>query len=70
VNPDYVPRFDAAGLQIAAVGEDGDVRAMEIPGYRFYIATLFHPQLESHREKPSPLVSAFVNAARGLAASA
>ena len=70
VNPEYVTRFEAAGLRIAGVGGGGEVRAVELPGHRFYVTTLFHPQLESQPARPSPLVSAFVNAARGRPASA
>jgi CTP synthase (UTP-ammonia lyase) len=64
VNPDYVPRFEAAGIRIAAVTSSGEVRAVELPGHRFFIATLFHPQLGSRPGKPHPFVQAFVEAAR------
>ena len=47
INPEYVSRFEAAGLRITGVGDAGDVRAMELPEQRFYVITLFHPQLES-----------------------
>lgn len=70
VNPDYIPRFEAAGLRIAGVGNTGDVRAMEIREHRFYVITLFHPQLESTSPRPSPFVVRFVDAARGCRASA
>ena len=63
VNPDYLARFEAAGLQIAGVAADtGDVRAFEIPDHAFYIATLFHPQLESKPGSPSPFVTAYLRA--------
>lgn len=65
VNPEYVTRFEAAGLRIAGLGDGGEVRAVEIPEHRFYVAALFHRQLESQPERPSPFVMAFVNAARG-----
>jgi CTP synthase (UTP-ammonia lyase) len=65
VNPDYVPRFEAAGLRISGLGSEGEVRAVELPDHRFYVATLFHPALESRPEKPSPLVMAFLDAAAG-----
>ncbi|MBZ5610555.1 MAG: hypothetical protein LAP38_20015 [Acidobacteriia bacterium] len=70
LNPEYLPRFQAAGMRVAGLGDAGDIRAMEIPEHRFYVATLFHPQLESQPERPSPLVTALVNAARGCADSA
>jgi CTP synthase (UTP-ammonia lyase) len=65
VNAEYVPRFEAAGLRIAGLGgDDGSVRAIEIPDHPFFIATLFHPQLDSQPGRPSPLVTALINAAR------
>jgi CTP synthase (UTP-ammonia lyase) len=63
VNPDYVSRFESAGLRIAGLADAGDVRAVELPSHRFYIATLFHPQLESLPGRPSPFVLAFIHAA-------
>ena len=38
-------------------------RAIESPTHRFYIATLYQPQLSSKPGKPHPLVLAFVQAA-------
>lgn len=70
VNPDYVSRLQAAGVRIAGLGEDGDIRAIELPDHRFYVATLFHPQLESRPGRPSPLVLAFFEAALARRASA
>ena len=70
LNPEFLPRFEAAGMRIAGIGETGDIRAMELPGHRFHVTTLFHPQLESQPGRPSPLVLAFVNAARARSASA
>lgn len=69
VNPDYVSRFEAAGVRIAGFGEGGDIRAIELPDHRFYLATLFHPQLESRPGRPSPLVLALLEAARVRRAS-
>ena len=70
VNPDYISRFEAAGIRIAGVGDGGEIRAVELTDHRFYVATLFHPQLESQPGRPSPFVTAFVNVIRGRSASA
>ena len=70
VNPDFIPRFEAAGLKIAAVAADtGEVRAVEIrqPHHPFFDCTLFHPQLESRPGLPSPLVMAYLAAAKAFA---
>ena len=69
VNPEYVIRFKTAGLVIAGIGGDDEIRSVEIPKHRFYVATLFHPQLDSQPGRPSKLVMALVNAARGRSAS-
>ncbi len=63
VNPEYEWAAIEAGFPVAARGEQGEIRAIESPTHRFYIATLFQPQLSSKPEKPHPLVVAFVQAA-------
>lgn len=70
VNPDYRREFEQAGLSITATGDSGEVRAIEIPGHRFYIATLFQPQLSSTAETPHPIVLGFLNCITGRAAAA
>ena len=54
----------ASGLRIAGVDAAGTVRAVELPGHRFFVATLFQPQLSSSEERPHPLVTAYLRAAR------
>lgn len=63
VNPDYEWASIEAGFPIAARGPQGEVRAIESPMHRFFIATLFQPQLASKAGKPHPVVLAFVQAA-------
>jgi CTP synthase (UTP-ammonia lyase) len=36
---------------------------VELADHRFFVATLFQPQLSSSPEKPHPLLTAFVQAA-------
>lgn len=60
VNREYEQRFAEAGMKVSARGGDGEIRAVELEGHRFYVATLFQPQLQSPKEKPHPLVTAFV----------
>ncbi len=62
VNPDYEFAAMEAGFPVVARGPQGEVRAIESPTHRFYIATLFQPQLSSQPGKPHPLVMAFVQA--------
>jgi CTP synthase (UTP-ammonia lyase) len=63
LNPDYEWCSIEAGFPIAARGPDGEVRAIESPTHRFFIATLFQPQLSSKADNPHPLVIAFLQAA-------
>jgi CTP synthase (UTP-ammonia lyase) len=63
VNPDYEWAAMEAGFPVVARGPQGEIRAIESPTHRFYIATLFQPQLSSKPGTPHPLVLAFVQAA-------
>jgi CTP synthase (UTP-ammonia lyase) len=60
----FRPRMEAAGLVVSAVGPQQEVRAVELPQQRFFIATLFQPQLTSEAdERPHPFILAFLRAA-------
>ena len=63
VNPEYEAKLQAAGLRVRARGPQGEARAVEIPGHRFFLATLFQPQLASIQ--PHPLLVAFLGATAG-----
>jgi len=63
VNPEFEWTAMEAGFAVVARGPEGEVRAIESPSHKFYIATLFQPQLSSTPENPHPLVLAFVQAA-------
>ena len=63
VNPEYEWAAMEAGFPVVARGPQGEIRAIESPSHRFYVATLYQPQLASRAENPHPLVIAFVQAA-------
>jgi CTP synthase (UTP-ammonia lyase) len=63
VNEEYEKQFQAAGLRVCARGILGETRAVELPGHRFFIATLFQPQLSSRPEAPHRFLLAFLRAA-------
>jgi CTP synthase (UTP-ammonia lyase) len=63
VNPEYEWCAMEAGFPVVARGSPGEIRAIESPAHRFFIATLFQPQLSSTEKNPHPLVMAFVQAA-------
>ena len=63
VNPEYEWATMEAGFPVVARGTQGEIRAIESPTHRFFIATLFQPQLSSTEKTPHPVVLAFVQAA-------
>jgi CTP synthase (UTP-ammonia lyase) len=64
-NEDFVPRWQGAGMRVAARGEDGEMRAFELGDKRFFMASLFQPQLSSSYERPHPIVEGFLRACIG-----
>ena len=63
MNPEFEWAAMEAGFPVVARGAGGEARAIESPTHRFYIATLFQPQLASKPKEPHPLMLAFVQAA-------
>ena len=62
VNRKYLSNFAAAGLRLTAFDDNGELRAIELPGDHFFIATLFQPQLSSAEDRPHPLIVAYLRA--------
>jgi len=67
INPEYEYCSMEAGLPTVARGPNGETRAIESPSHRFFLATLFQPQLSSTAENPHPVVVEFVKAAAEFA---
>lgn len=63
VSPDFEGSIIEAGFAITARGENGEIRAIEAPKHRFFVATLFQPQLSSKPGKPHPIIVEFLRAA-------
>ena len=63
LNPAYERLFAEAPLRVAARDDAGDVRAVELAGHPFFVATLFQPELAALRGERHPLVAAFAAAA-------
>jgi CTP synthase (UTP-ammonia lyase) len=63
INPDFEWAAMEAGFPVVARGPQGEIRAIESPTHRFFLATLFQPQLSSREKKPHPIVLAFAQAA-------
>jgi CTP synthase (UTP-ammonia lyase) len=64
LNPAYEQLLAGpGGLRVAARDANGEVRAVELPGHPFFMATLFQPERAALRGAAHPLVTAFVAAA-------
>lgn len=63
VNPEFEWAIAEAGFPVVARGANGEVRAIESPQHRFFIATLFQPQLSSTPGRPHPIIVEFLHAA-------
>jgi CTP synthase (UTP-ammonia lyase) len=63
LNEEYRPALDASELKVTGVDSNGDARIVELFRHRFFIATLFLPQLTSTAETPHPLIMAYVKSA-------
>lgn len=63
LNPRYEHLLDAGPLRISARDAKGEVRAVELNGDGFFVATLFQPERAALSGRAHPLVNAFVAAA-------
>lgn len=59
-NPAFRGPLEAAGLRVTGEGECGEARVVELLTLRFFLATLFLPQLSSSREGPHPVITAYL----------
>jgi CTP synthase (UTP-ammonia lyase) len=56
--------FNGGPLRIVGRDNEGEVRAVELDGHPFFVATLFQPERAALKNKTPPLVRAFVKAAK------
>ncbi len=62
-NNEYLAAFEKAGMIASGFNpESGLVEIIELPSHQFFIATQFHPELQSTVQNPHPLFVAFVKA--------
>jgi CTP synthase (UTP-ammonia lyase) len=59
---DVAPGSDRT-LTISGTDQDGEPRVIELAGHRFFLATLYVPQMRSRPGQPHPLVMAWLRAA-------
>ena len=62
LNDSYQDEMSKGGLKITGRDAGGEARIVELPNHRFFLATLFLPQLASSLDKPHPLILAFLRA--------
>jgi len=64
----YHEHISHGGLQVTGRDAAGEVRLVELAAHRFFIATLFLPQLSSSAARPHPLIVAYLKAAQNFQA--
>lgn len=63
LNPKYRRLLEGSQFWVSAVDDQHDIRAFELDGHPFFVATLFQPEMRCMSTgAPSPLVNAFVHA--------
>jgi CTP synthase (UTP-ammonia lyase) len=63
LNPAYREVLTMGPLKVSGVDTEGEVRIVELPDHRFFLATLYVPQLSSSPAAPHPLIRAYLEAA-------
>ncbi len=63
INPKYIDRFRAAGLNATGFSVDSRVEAFEASDHPFFVGVQYHPEFLSRPEAPHPLYLALVRAA-------
>lgn len=63
LNPDYKKIIDDAGLKIVVENDSGEVRGCEIKNLKYFVGTLFQPQLHSTGKNSSSLLRSFFKSA-------
>jgi CTP synthase (UTP-ammonia lyase) len=69
LNPAYENLFENSPLQITARSEDNEVRAIELTGHPFFLATLFQPERKALAGQLHPLVFAFLSNVANIASN-
>jgi CTP synthase (UTP-ammonia lyase) len=62
LNPDFQAALTTGPMRAAADDETGEIRALELEGHPFFVATLFQPERSALQGISAPLVGAFVSA--------
>jgi CTP synthase len=64
-NNAYKEKLESAGMIASGTSPDGSlVEIVEIPSHKFFIAGQFHPEFKSRPDRPAPLFTALIKAAK------
>jgi len=64
VNPDYIPRLEAAGMVFSGHDSSGRImQVMELPEHPYFLGCQYHPELTSKLEHPAPLFHGLIQTA-------
>ena len=69
LNETFRATLVSGALRVTAEDETGDIRALELQGHPFFVATLFQPERAALTGRLPPLVAAFARAALDDAAA-
>ena len=62
ISPDFKDQVECSTLIVAGTDQDGEIRIIEYPNNRYFIATLFVPQSKCTNEYQHPLIEGFIKA--------
>lgn len=60
INPAFKEALNHPALRISGIDQDGEIRILENPTNKFFVATLFVPQSRVTKENPHPIITKFV----------
>jgi CTP synthase (UTP-ammonia lyase) len=60
INPAVTSELFSRDLVVSGSDQDGEPRVIELHAHRFFVATLFVPQMQSRHQQPHPLVLAWL----------
>jgi CTP synthase (UTP-ammonia lyase) len=63
LNPMYRERLTTGSFRVVGIGPADEAMVVELDDHRFFMATLFLPQLSSTAARPHPLIVAYLRAA-------
>jgi CTP synthase (UTP-ammonia lyase) len=63
LNPEFKKIINDGGLNVVVENDNGEVRGCELKSLKFFVGSLFQPQLQSKTGNPNPLLLSFFKSA-------